>query len=87
MFGHAVSDRAYLEPAELFAIQRRGVKGSLLYQRFDTMADAIRFAMEEMPPGSSNTSIETDIVRIDSAEIALLYAADEFPLKRRVHLA
>jgi hypothetical protein len=51
------------------------------------MADAIRFAMEEMPPGSSNTSIETDIERIDSADIALLYAADQFPLKRRAHLA
>jgi hypothetical protein len=87
MFGHVISDRAYQAPAELFAIQRRGAKGSLFYQRFDTMADAIRFAMEEMPPGSSNTSIETDIERIDSADIALLYAADQFPLKRRAHLA
>jgi len=87
MFMETISERAYLAPAELFAVRRRGPTGSLFYQRFVTMADAIKFAVEEMPAGSSNTSIETDLGRIDGADIAFLYEADQFPLKRRSRYA
>jgi hypothetical protein len=83
MVRDAIFERAYLAPAELFAVRRRGLKGSLFYQCFDTMADAAKFSVGEMPAGSSNTSIEIDVGRVDSAEITFLYEADEFSLKRR----
>lgn len=76
-------DRAYLTGAELFAVQRLGRKQNLYYQRFDTAAAAIKFAMEDMPAGSANIVLETDYARHDASSIAALYASEAFPLERR----
>ena len=77
------TDRDYLPEAELFAVQRQGRKRNLFYQRFDTAAEAIKFAIEEMPADSASLVLETEFSRFDAAGIAALYAAEAFPLARR----
>lgn len=50
------------------------------YRRFARAADAIRFAIEEMPPQLLATAcLEVDEVRFDSAGIRLLYESDGYP--------
>ena len=39
----------YGAPAELFPLRNRKVPSKVKYRRFDTAADAIRFAVEELP--------------------------------------
>ena len=73
----------YLLEAELFAVQRAGRKRNLYYHRFDTAAEAIKFAVEEMPAGSAGLVLETESSRFDADGIAALYAAEAFPLARR----
>ena len=73
----------YTSSAELFAVQRLGRKQSLFYQRFDNTAEAMRFAVEDMPAGAANIVLETEFGRYDAAAIAKIYGADEFPLARR----
>jgi len=75
-------ESAYLPPAELFAVQLNRRKRSLFYRRFETVADAVKFGIEEMPKGSANLSLEADFGRLDHAGIAALYDAAEFPLER-----
>ena len=75
-------ESAYLPPAELFAVQLNRRKRSLFYRRFETVAEAVKFAIEEMPKNSANVSLEADFGRLDRAEIAALYEAAEFPLER-----
>jgi hypothetical protein len=77
------ADRAYLSEAELFAVQRFGRKRNLFYRRFDTAAEAMRFAVEDLPSDASNLVLETEYARLDAASIAALYAAADFPLARR----
>ena len=53
------------------------------YRRFDTAAEAIRFAIEEMHPELLNGStLEVDEKRFDGSEIRALYNAAEYPLER-----
>ena len=69
-------------PAELFppASHRRG---QLSYRRVATLAEAVRFVVEDMPaiqrPGAL---IESDEVRYLGAEIDALYNATGYPLRR-----
>jgi len=72
----------YSGSAELFAVQRLGRKRNLFYRRFDTTAEAVQFAIETMPEGSSNLVLETESGRLDAVGIQSLYAADGFPLDR-----
>ena len=39
----------YSAPAELFPSRNRKIVSKIKYRRFDKAADAIRFAIEEMP--------------------------------------
>ena len=72
----------YSAPAELYpAPQHR--KAALRYQRFDTLAAALRYAQEELPPAQRyGVLIEADEIRYGSAEIAALYEAVGYPLER-----
>ncbi len=72
----------YEAGAELFIAHRRRAAG---YHRFDRAADAIRFAIEELPPQSlQGAHLEVEEARFDGREIRRLYDGAEFPLARRV---
>jgi hypothetical protein len=74
----------YDEPAELFP-PRSGASGrqSFGYMRFDRAADAIRFAMERLPPKLlAGACLQVDEMRIDGHGIRHLYDSAEYPLVR-----
>lgn len=72
----------YRAPADLFpAITAR--RSGVSYQRFDTLGEALRFAMEKMSPALlPGAVIESEEVRYGPEQIRALYAAAGYPLKR-----
>jgi hypothetical protein len=76
----------YRAEAELYHRLHRGLKrrAPIGYKRFKTAADAIRFAIEQLPdyllPGSY---LEVDDERYDFEEIRQLYDSGAYPLRRR----
>jgi hypothetical protein len=77
----------FTAPAELFPAKGRGMRrGIVSYKRFDSAADAIRFAMEELDPvWLFGAILEVDDARFDGMAIRDLYASELYPLKRSVH--
>jgi hypothetical protein len=68
--------------------KRRFGRRPLGYRRFARAADAIRFAIEEMPPQLLvNACLEVDEVRFDGAGIRRLYESDAYPNVRVVAAA
>jgi hypothetical protein len=58
------------------------------YRRFDTAADAIAFAIEELDPASLNfATLEVDEVRFDRHAIRRLYDGPDYPLIREKAVA
>ena len=54
------------------------------YGRFARASDAIRFAIEELPPRLLHgTCLEVDAERFDSDAIRRLYESEKYPLTRR----
>jgi hypothetical protein len=75
-----VSDFDYMASAELFAAQGRS---GLRYRRFPRAAEAIRYAIEKLPPTVlSATSIEVREKRYDAMQIRALYDSLRYPLAR-----
>jgi hypothetical protein len=74
----------YDTAAELFTSKGRAFKRQPLgYRRFARAADAIRFAIEDMPPQLLQTAcLEVDEVRFDSQDIRRLYDSAAYPLAR-----
>jgi hypothetical protein len=74
----------YNAPAELFPSKGRGRSRSpVSYRRFDTAAEAVRFAIEELPPAFlSGAVLEVSEARFDMNEIRALYDAEKYPLPR-----
>jgi hypothetical protein len=72
----------YNAPADLFpAPQHR--RSALRYQRFETLAEALRFAQEQLTDDQRRGAlIEADEVRYGSDEIATLYRSSAYPLPR-----
>ena len=66
---------------ELLRGRRRQPDG---YGRFARAADAIRFAIEELPPKLFlHTYLKVDQVRFDRGGIRRLYESAEYPLPRK----
>jgi hypothetical protein len=75
----------YGTEAELFSSKRTSSRRQPLgYRRFACAAEAIRFAIEELPPQLlAGTYLEVHEVRYGSDEIRRLYESIAYPLARR----
>lgn len=73
----------YDAPAELFSVVRSRKSAPARYRRFETAAEAIRFAVEELPPPVLvGTYLEVQEERFDGAAIRALYDHADYPLRR-----
>ena len=76
----------YSAPAELFPSRNRKIATKVKYRRFDKAAEAIRFAVEELPePLLLGAYIEIDEERLGHKDIRALYESADYPLKRPVN--
>jgi hypothetical protein len=74
----------YNAPAELFPSRNRKVANKVKYRRFDKAAEAIRFAMEELPePQLLGAYIQIDEQRLGHQQIRTLYESERYPLKKK----
>jgi hypothetical protein len=75
----------YEAVAELFPARNPKFNRQLAkYRRFDNAADALRFAIEELPPLLLlGAYLEVEEERFDRDEMRRLYDSAEFPLARR----
>ena len=73
----------YTALAELYptrSYKRRA--GSIKYKRFEIAAEAVRFAMEELPPEFLlGTYLEVEEQRFNGQQIRLLYESRDYPRK------
>jgi hypothetical protein len=76
----------YQAPAELFPTRNRKIPTKVKYRRFERAADAIRFAIEELPaPLLLGAFIEVDDGRLGHKDIRELYDSADYPLKRALN--
>ena len=75
----------YAAAAELFATRRRLPRREPFgYKRFEQAAQAIRFAIEELPPECLlGAFLGVDEQRYGSEDIRRLYESTKYPLARR----
>jgi hypothetical protein len=75
----------YSSTAELFSGKSRKLRRQPLgYRRFARVADALRFAMEDLPPEALLGSyLEIEEQRFDSHGMRRLYESAAYPLARR----
>jgi hypothetical protein len=85
-YGTKAEQFDYEMDAELFPARgRKSGRQPIGYRRFSRAADAIRFAIEEMPLELLvGAYLEVNEVRFDSGEIRRLYDRAEYPLPRRI---
>lgn len=71
-------------PAELYSGRNSGMRRSsgLRYRRFDTLAEAVKFAVEQIPAQLDFATIDAGEASFRAAEIRRLYSSAEFPLPR-----
>jgi len=74
----------YRMEAALYFSKSANKQKSLTFRRFGQAADAIAYAVEELPPNFLNgCSLEVNGLHYLGREIRPLYDSDDFPLKRR----
>ncbi len=80
-----MNDFDYGAPAEIFACKSRGASPRpVTYRRFASGAEAVRFAIEELPAEVLfGTVLEVNEQRFDAAEIRKLYESGAYPLQRQ----
>jgi hypothetical protein len=72
-------------PAELFPSRNRKIANKVKYRRFDRAADAIRFAIEELPEALLlGAYIEINEERLGHKDIRAMYDSANFPAKELV---
>lgn len=73
----------YSDGASFYPCRSRQKRSSHRYRRFETAAEALRFAIEELPVSLLRGSVlEVDEARFDGAQMRALYHADAYPLTR-----
>ncbi|WIY53370.1 hypothetical protein O9Z70_02200 [Devosia sp. YIM 151766] len=73
----------YSSPAELFPGRNPKTSRQIGYKRFASAAEAVRYAVEDMPATLLRGSyLEVNERRFDSTQILNLYRAETFPLAR-----
>ncbi|UXN68282.1 hypothetical protein N8A98_13475 [Devosia neptuniae] len=73
----------YSAAAELYPSKGRNESPKARYRRFATAAEAVQYAVEEMPQALLRGSfLEVDEQRFDGAQILDLYSAETYPLVR-----
>lgn len=74
----------YDAPADLFPARSRTGHRPVGYRRFNTAAEAIRYAIEQMPSEFlDGTVMETGHERADGFRIKALYDSSDYPLFRK----
>ena len=75
----------YGASAELFSSRgRSGRRQPLVYRRFASAAEALRFAIEDLAPRFFvGAYLQVEESRYQGAEIRRLYASSHYPLARR----
>jgi hypothetical protein len=74
----------YKASVEFYSRRSSGKKAnSLTFQRFNTAAEAIRFAMEDLPSAAfGGCMLEADGERFGAKELKELYASPRYPFPR-----
>jgi hypothetical protein len=79
-----MGDFNFNAPADLFPARSRTGNRPVGYRRFDTAAEAIRYAIEQMPSEFlDGTVMEVEGRRVDGAGIRNLYENSEYPSKKK----
>jgi hypothetical protein len=75
---------AYDAPAEIYSSEGVGARKKLVtYRRFDSSAEAIRYAIEQLPQTMQRgTVMEVGDDRFEFATIRALYDSEHYPLSR-----
>jgi hypothetical protein len=78
-----MSSMNWSTPADLYSSTALRPRGSR-YKRFPSAAEAVRFAVEELPMTAlRSTAIESDDERHEGDAIRVLYYSPDYPLRRQ----